>query len=181
MEILIKAVQFMASTFHTDNTTVVIIMLVIIAILLIVQLIKKLFKIATTILMVGLLIFGVHSVTQQLENNYGIVIDSSSKTVTIPYTSVYQSEYRNLVYDMDDATINLYSGEQVIESIPTASIAGVTLSEADEVSTISITYDDKSIDLQTSPEQARIVYSVLKTFDLQNYTKMQVGNLAKSN
>lgn len=160
-----------------DSAVVISIILVVIAALIIVQIIKRLFKLVTLGVCVACLVFGISYATNALSTNYGVVFDSTSGTVSMPFTSEYSSEYRQLVYDVKQADLTLYSGNEPISSFNQSDIDRVQLANADSLQTIQIQYGDQKIDMSTSESKAKVLYSILKTLKTQGDIKFEIQDI----
>lgn len=161
-----------------DNEVVISIMLIAIAVFIVIQIIKKLFKLVTLGIMVACLVFGINYATNSLSTNYGIVFDSSQNTISMPFTQEYSSEYRKLVYNVKNSEITLYSGNEPTASFSQKDITDVELSQTDSLQTIQIQYNDQKIDMQTQNKQAKVLYSVLKTMEVQNDAQFKLAEVS---
>lgn len=128
--------------------------------------------------MVACLVFGINYATNSLSANYGIVFDSSQNTISMPFTQEYSSEYRRLVYNVKNSEITLYSGNEPAASFSQKDITDVELSQADSLQTIQIQYNDQKIDMQTQNKQAKVLYSVLKTMEVQNDAQFKLAEVS---
>lgn len=128
--------------------------------------------------MVACLVFGINYATNSLSTNYGIVFDSSQNTISMPFTQEYSSEYRRLVYNVENSEITLYSGNEPTASFSQKDITDVELSQTDSLQTIQIQYSDQKIDMQTQNKQAKVLYSVLKTMEVQNDAQFKLAEVS---
>lgn len=161
-----------------DNAVVVSIMLAAIAVLIIVQILKKLFKLVTVGICVACLVFGISYATNALSTNYGVVFDSGKGTISMPFTSEYSSEYRQLVYDVKQSELILYSGNEAVTRFSQEDIDNVQLTEADSLQTIQIQYSDQKIDMSTQGKKAKVLYSILKTLKIQGDAKFEIQSIS---
>lgn len=128
--------------------------------------------------MVACLVFGINYATNSLSANYGIVFDSSQNTISMPFTQEYSSEYRRLVYNVKNSEITLYSGNEPTASFSQKDITDVEVSQDDSLQTIQIQYNDQKIDMQTQNKQAKVLYSVLKTMEVQNDAQFKLAEVS---
>lgn len=181
MEILIKIVQFLANTLHTDNRTVVVGALVIIGILLVIQIVKKLIKLAVIVFMCGCIVVGAQYATTYLDDNYGIQFNSEAQTITMDIQSDYQQSNTQILYSTKEGILEIYNDGALQDQLKVSDIQQVNITESDGTGLVSIgvTGRDSNIDIYTSYDKAKIIYSVFNTMNLQNDVQLKISQFQK--
>lgn len=181
MEILIKIVQFLANTLHTDDKTVVIGALVVIGILLVIQIVKKLIKLAVIVFMCGCIVVGAQYATTYLDDNYGIQFNSEAQTITMDIQSDYQQSDTQLLYSTKEGILEIYNNGVLQDQLKVSDIKQVNITESDGTGLVSIGVNgrDSDIAIYTSYDKAKIIYSVFNTMNLQNDVQMKISQLQK--